>query len=127
MAHEAIIKVGDTSAEAMIEKASFVLDLMETRLHGLGADWSGVTAVNIYTVHALERILPDVILKRIGTAGTLGVRWFSADRQSWGLSLRWTCVASVTRITINEPCLQDILPPLESTSTTSPRCRASYD
>ena len=76
LAHEAIIRVGDTSSEAMIQKASFVLDLMETRLHGLGADWSGVTAVNIYTVHALEKILPDVILKRIGSAGALGVRWF---------------------------------------------------
>jgi hypothetical protein len=76
LAHEAIIRVGDTSAEAMIEKASFVMDLMETRLHGLRADWSRVTAVNIYTVHALERILPEVILKRIGTAGALGVRWF---------------------------------------------------
>ena len=76
LAHEAIIRVGDTSSEAMIEKASFVMDLMETRLHGLGADWSGVTDVDIYTVHALERILPEVILKRIGSAGTLGVRWF---------------------------------------------------
>jgi hypothetical protein len=76
LAHEAIIRVGDTSAEAMIQKASFVLDLMETRLHGLGADWSKVTAVNIYTVHALERILPEVILKRIGSAGALGLHWF---------------------------------------------------
>ncbi len=76
LAHDAIIRVGDTSAEAMIEKAFFVLDLMDTRLHGLGADWSGVTDVDIYTVHALERILPDVILRRIGSAGVLGVRWF---------------------------------------------------
>jgi hypothetical protein len=76
LAHEAIIRVGDTSAEAMIEKASFVMELMETRLHGLGAYWSEVTAVNIYTVHALERILPEVILKRIGSAGALGVHWF---------------------------------------------------
>jgi hypothetical protein len=35
-----------------------------------------VTAVNIYTVHALERILPNVILKKIGSAGALGVCWF---------------------------------------------------
>jgi hypothetical protein len=76
LAHEAIIRVGDTSSEAMIEKASFVMGLMETRLHGLGADWSGVTEVDIYTIHPLERILPGVILKRIGSAGTLGVRWF---------------------------------------------------
>ena len=76
LAHEAIIRVGDTSSEAMIEKASFVMDLMEARLHGLGADWSRVTAVNIYTVHALEKILPNVILNRIGSAGSLGVRWY---------------------------------------------------
>ena len=76
LAHEAIIRVGDSSSEAMIEKASFVMELMETRLDGLGADWCGVTDVDIYTLHPLERILPDVILKRIGSAGTLGVRWF---------------------------------------------------
>jgi hypothetical protein len=76
LAPEAIIRVGDTSSEAMIEKASFVMELMESRLHGLRADWSGVTDVDIYTVHALETILPDVILKRIGSAGVLGVRWF---------------------------------------------------
>jgi hypothetical protein len=76
LAHEAIIRVGDTSSEAMIEKASFVMDLMETRLYGLGANWSEVTAVDIYTIHALERILPNVILKRIGSAAALGVRWF---------------------------------------------------
>ena len=69
-------ELGIHPAEAMTEKASFVLDLMETRLHGLGADWPGVTAVNIYTVHALERILPDIILKRIGSTGALGVHWF---------------------------------------------------
>jgi hypothetical protein len=76
LAHEAIIRVGDTSPEAMIEKASFVLDLMESRLLGLGADWSRVTTVDVYTVHAMERVLPDVILNRIGSAGIHGVRWF---------------------------------------------------
>ena len=54
LAHEAIIRVGDTSSEAMIEKASFVMNLMEARLYGLGADWSGVTDVDIYSVHPLE-------------------------------------------------------------------------
>ncbi len=76
LAPEAIINVGDTSSEAMTQKASFVMDLMEIRLGGLGADWSEVTDVDIYTVHALEKILPYVILRRIGSAGVLGVRWF---------------------------------------------------
>jgi hypothetical protein len=76
LAHESIIRVGDSSAEAMIQKESFVMDLMETRLYGLGADWSEVTAVDIYTVHPLEKILPDVILRRSGSAGIHGVHWY---------------------------------------------------
>jgi hypothetical protein len=60
----------------MIEKASFVLSLMENRLRGLGADWSRVSAVDLYTVHSLDRLLPEVILKRLGVAGALGIRWF---------------------------------------------------
>jgi hypothetical protein len=76
LTHEAIIRVGELSLDAMLEKASFVMDLMEARLHGLGTSWSGVTAVDVYTAHDLVRILPEVILKRIGPAGVHGVRWF---------------------------------------------------
>ena len=76
LAHEAIVRVGETSPEAMIDKASFVLGLMENRLRGLEADWSRVTAVELYTVHSLDRLLPDVIFKRIGGAAVHGVRWF---------------------------------------------------
>ena len=75
LSHETIIRVGDTSPEAMVEKASFVLDLMETRLNGLGARWSEVTAVDLYTVHSLDHLLPEVIMKWIGPAGAHGVRW----------------------------------------------------
>jgi hypothetical protein len=76
LAHKAIVRVGETSSDAMIEKASFVLSLMETRLRGLGADWTDVTAVDLYTVHSLDHLLPDVILKRIGAAAAHGARWF---------------------------------------------------
>ncbi len=76
LSHEAIVRVGDTSPEAMVEKASFVLDLMESRLNGLGAQWSEVTAVDLYTVHSLDRLLPEVVMKRISPAGAHGVRWF---------------------------------------------------
>jgi hypothetical protein len=74
--HESIVRVGDVSPQAMLEKTSFVLDLMESRLKGLAVNWSGVTALNVYTVHPLERILPEVILPRVGPAGGHGVRWF---------------------------------------------------
>ena len=74
--HASIVRGGDTTPGAMAEKASFVMDLMENRLKGLGANWSQVTAVDIYTIHSLDHLLPEVIQRRIGTASIHGCRWF---------------------------------------------------
>jgi hypothetical protein len=73
---EAIVRSGDTSPAGLAAKARFVMDLMETRLRGLGCDWPGVTAMDIYTIHAIEPLLPGLILGRAGAAATHGVRWF---------------------------------------------------
>lgn len=71
-----IVRGGETSDEAIAEKARFVMDLMENRLRGLGAGWRAVSTVDIYTVHPIDRFLPEVILRRIGDAAIHGVRWF---------------------------------------------------
>jgi hypothetical protein len=76
LAHESIIAVGDTSPRGIEQKATFVMDLMESRLHGLGADWSSVTSVDVYTIHPIENLLPRVILGRIGAAAIHGVHWY---------------------------------------------------
>jgi len=76
LAHQSIVRVDETSPEAMIAKASFVMDLMENRLRGLGADWADVSDVDVYTVHPMERILPEAILRRIGPAAARGIRWY---------------------------------------------------
>lgn len=76
LVHEAIVRVDETSPYAMVEKASFVMDLMEGRLRGLGVGWPDVVDTDVYSVHPLERILPEVILERMGPTGGLGVRWF---------------------------------------------------
>jgi hypothetical protein len=73
---EAIVRGGETSAEAIAAKADFVLDLMGARLHGLGAGWPEVTAIDVYTVHPIDRLLPEVMLRRVGPAAAHGVRWF---------------------------------------------------
>jgi hypothetical protein len=73
---EAIVRGGETSAGAIAEKAAFVLGLMESRLHGLGAGWAQVTAIDVYTIHPIDRLLPESILRRVGTAGVHGVRWY---------------------------------------------------
>lgn len=75
LAPESIVAAGDTSALGMKTKAQFVMDLMESRLRGLGADWPAVSDVNLYTVHPIESFLPDVILDRIGSASLHGLHW----------------------------------------------------
>ncbi len=72
----AIIAAGDTTLSAITRKAAFVMGLMENRLHGLGGDWGLVTAVDVYTIHPFDHVLPDVILNRIGSAAGHGVRWY---------------------------------------------------
>jgi hypothetical protein len=49
---------------------------MEHRLRGLGGDWPLVTAIDVYTVHPVGPLLPEIILGRAGAAAVHGVRWF---------------------------------------------------
>ena len=71
-----IVRVGETSPDAMREKAQHVVGVMRDRLHGLGADWADVTAVNVYTALPIEGYLTEVILKAVGPAAAHGVQWF---------------------------------------------------
>lgn len=66
LAAESIVALGDVSPHGLATKAAFVMDLMERRLHGLGADWSSVNAIDVYTVHSLDRVLPELVLRRAG-------------------------------------------------------------
>lgn len=75
LAAESIVARGDTSPHGLTTKAEFVMDLMENRLRGLGADWSLVNAIDVYTVHSLDTLVPEVVLKRAGPAAIHGVRW----------------------------------------------------
>jgi len=72
LARADIIAVGDTSPAAIDAKARFVMDLMEIRLRGLGMDWPTVSMLNIYTVHSITTVLPEIVLKRIGSAAIHG-------------------------------------------------------
>lgn len=75
LAREAIVAVGDTSPHGIAEKARFVMDLMENRLRGLGADWPAVTTINIYTIHSVLPLLPQIVLGRATPAGIHGTNW----------------------------------------------------
>lgn len=72
---QGIVELGNTSPAGMAGKATFVMDLMERRLFGLGASWRDVTTVNVYTAHSLTPLLPEIVLGRMGPASLRGVRW----------------------------------------------------
>jgi hypothetical protein len=68
-----IVRRGETSPEAMREKARFVLAEMERRLGRLGFAWSDTTATQAYTVRDLYPFLADEIVQR--GAARAGLTW----------------------------------------------------
>jgi hypothetical protein len=58
------VRLGETSPDAMLEKAKWVLDEMERRMSGFGGDWSQTTAVQLYTVQDVYSILESELGRR---------------------------------------------------------------
>lgn len=71
-----IIERGDISADGLVKKARFVMNLMQDRLFELGATWADVTSTNVYSVHSLDRIIPEVLAPTCGRASMHGYQWY---------------------------------------------------
>lgn len=82
----AVVRAGESSAEAMAEKAAHVMSVMQKRLHTMGADWDLITAVNVYTPHILQPYLADTLLTPAGPAAIHGVHWHLANPPIEGLA-----------------------------------------
>lgn len=80
---ERIIRLGDTSPDAMREKAQYVLGAMETRMGALGVGWADVSATQAYTVHEIHGFLADEIVRR--GAAAAGLTWHFARPPVEGL------------------------------------------
>jgi hypothetical protein len=80
-----IVRQGETSPEAMRDKARFVMGVMYERLRALGADWSRVTTIDVYTAHPLHSLLVDEVLQPAGGAAIHGVRLFPSRPPILGL------------------------------------------
>lgn len=78
-----IIRLGDTSPDAMREKAHYVLGAMEERMTALGVGWGDATVTHAYTVHDLHPFLADEIVGR-GAAAS-GLTWVYARPPVVGL------------------------------------------
>lgn len=81
---QGIVRLGDTSPEAMREKARFVMGVMQDRLRALG-EWSRVTAIDVYTALPIDGALLDEILRPAGVAAIHGIRWFPSRPPIQGL------------------------------------------
>jgi len=85
------IRAGETSPDAMREKAIYVLGEMERRLSALGFAWRDTTASQVYTVHDLYPFLPDEIVRR--GAARAGLTWHYARPPVRGLEYEMDCRA----------------------------------
>ncbi len=81
---EGIVRRGDTSPEAMREKARFVMNVMQERVRALGADWGRATAIDVYAAQPIHGCIED-ILRPAGPAAIHGVRWFPSRPPIQGL------------------------------------------
>ncbi len=75
LVNDGILRRGETSAEAIAEKARYVCEVMTERLRGLGATWDEVTTINVYTIHPLHRLMEPLILTGVPAARRHGVTW----------------------------------------------------
>ena len=81
---EGIVRKGETSPEAMKEKARFVMGIMQDRMRALGADWTRATTIDVYTAYPIFGFLED-LLKPAGPAAIHGLRWFPSRPPIQGL------------------------------------------
>jgi len=70
-----VVRRGETTPDAVREKARFVMGLMEGRLRELRAGWGDVTTSEIYTIHNILPFLETELLKRMEDGGAHGLTW----------------------------------------------------
>ena len=85
----ATVRPGETSPDALREKAVFVLGEMERRMGLLGFGWADTTAAQVYTVHDLHPFLADEIVRR--GAARSGLTWHFCRPPVAGLEYEMDC------------------------------------
>jgi hypothetical protein len=88
---ERTVRFGDTSPDAMCEKALFVLARLEQRMSMFDTGWADTTATQVYTVHDFHPFVADAILRR--GAARHGLTWHLARPPVVGLEYEMDCRA----------------------------------
>ena len=87
--HEHIVAPGDTSAAGMGAKVRYVAGEMERRMRRLGADWTTVTATQVYTVFDFHPVVAEALVRR--GAAAHGLTWHFARPPIVGLDFEMDC------------------------------------
>src|SRR6185369_14584728 len=82
---DGIIRHGETSTDAMREKARFVMGIMQDRMWALGGAWNRITMLDVYTAQPIHGLVEDEILRLAGPAAIHGVRWYPSRPPIQGL------------------------------------------
>ena len=96
---ERIVRYGETSADALTDKARHVLGAMESRMEALGVAWSDTTASQAYCVHDIYPFLAAEIVER-GAADS-GLTWYYARPPVIGLEFEMDVRGGVTEIIVD--------------------------
>jgi hypothetical protein len=97
---QGIVRHGETSPDAMREKAAHVMAIMQARLSGLAVDWSDVTTIDVYTAASFETFLAGTVLRPAGAAAIHGVRWFPSRPPIVGLEYEMDLRGVVSEIVV---------------------------
>ena len=84
-----IVRAGETNADAMREKAVYVLGNMESRMNALGFAWPDTTATQVYSVQDIHPFLGDELVRR-GSARA-GLTWHYCRPPVAGLEYEMDC------------------------------------
>lgn len=71
-----VVRAGETSDDALREKAAYVMDALRKRMASLDLHADDCTALNVYTVWNLHPYLRQALLEPLGRAQMGGVRWY---------------------------------------------------
>ena len=68
-----MVRYGEQTADAMREKAQFVLAEMERRMRALNFSWGDATATHVYSIYDIHPFMEDELVARGAASG--GVTW----------------------------------------------------
>lgn len=70
---DSIVRLGETSLDALRDKLRYVMDVMESRMRALGFGWQDASSTQAYTVHDIGPLVCEEIVKRGAAAN--GLSW----------------------------------------------------